>query len=488
MPKGRTSVWRSLLCVLASGGGLFPQVVNAVDIAALEAHDARAALEFELAIATSQAASPLETDPAEPQTTGTMPPVFQVIDLRLALAQLAQTSGTNDQLTVLRAQPDGQMRALALISGAANDLDLSMALDTHGLARTDAAVSLPIVVFQGATLHLGPGSNLTLRRESGTFLLSFGALRIDGAEVRATGPASTTAPDFRPFVTIAGSGVLTADGAVFRDLGFGETPAFSGLSVMSGTFFAAADASRISNSIATNLVSVNLRHSKDTQVDSNLLTGMRGTALILRGTTGARVTGNRFADLPAGDGIRVSHGAIQTLVQGNQVYQAATGIAVVGPASGVTLAGNLIWRSANSGIMLRNVDCAIVSRNTLLRSRNAGVQLRATRAAKVLKNTIFGGRSAGLLVADQPRGTVTRIANNIFAANKTGLTTAAAERLILVGNDFTTQFPRFLQGDLSSLTPRLIADLSGRREIILTGGAALTLGGPSPHCDQQKAN
>ncbi|MEO8530819.1 MAG: hypothetical protein ABI459_06330, partial [Deltaproteobacteria bacterium] len=174
-------------------------------------------------------------DPAKMNVPGVA--TLEEADLRLALIQLAMGSGTNDQVSLIRSQVDQEKpRVLILQGGRMTLAQLGAAAAKAGLKglKRDAdgwVLTQPLVIWQDGGLDLSPGEHLTMSGQSGAFLLSFGDLRMTGAEVSGDLGINKSATGFRPFVLVAGAGTLMINQSTISGLGFGRGSNFGGVVV-----------------------------------------------------------------------------------------------------------------------------------------------------------------------------------------------------------------------------------------------------------------
>ena len=109
-----------------------------------------------------------------------------------------------------------------------------------------------------------------------------------------------------------------------------------------------------------------------------------------------------------------------------------------------------------------------------------GLEVRTSRNTVVIANQLLGNGSAGLFIGNQPNPTMTLVRDNVFTANRVGLSTVTASSLSLSGNNFLNQFPRFLQGDLAIESEKIMEDLRGSHpiELVASGVEGLSLAPP----------
>ncbi len=428
---------------------------------------------------TSQLPTPPDTDPLDEGT-------LQLMDLRIALVQLAIYEGANDQLSIMRAQPSDTPQVIAIQEGEVSLTDVRAWL----AAQQDAAhlmdgdtLRAPLIVLQGAALKLQPNDALLLSRSDGAFLANFGELFVDGAKIAGTTEPNPVAPTFAPFVTTVGTGRAEVTGGVFEDLGFGETALFSGFSVSNRGLYAAIGRSFIQDNMFRNVSDVTLMGTKAASVANNVFSSATGGGLALRGAHQTQVRGNLFIK----SGLRVTDSSQENDVSDNILMgSASAGISVARASENNVVSENFIWDSAKTGINVTDSDCVLLTRNISISNRQKGMVLRASRQNVVVENDFLGNQSTGLFISNQIDGTDTMVSQNVFAGNRTGLGSSAANRLVLSGNDFREQFPRFLGGDITTLANQIIADLEGTQEIEISAGGVESYRAPAEACLWQR--
>lgn len=397
--------------------------------------------------------------------------VVQLIDLRIALVQLAIAAGANDQLSVVRAQSADAPQVIAVQDGQRSLTDIRrwLATQPEASAMMDGDVlRAPLIVLPGGALVLERGDTLLLSRSDGVFLANFGALFIDGATIAGTAEMNPLVPNFAPFVTTAGTGMARVSDAVIEALGFGETALFSGFSISNRGLYAAIGPSFVRDTVLHEGGDLTLIGTTGAVIENNLFTTTTQSDLALRAAKQSHVSGNLFL----GSGLRVTDRSDDTHLAGNVVMAATrAGITVDRASVNTVITDNFVWDSAKAGISVSDSDCAFVTRNIAISNGQKGAIVRASRQSDVVENAFLGNRSTGLFVGDQVSGTDTVVAQNTFVGNRTGLASSSADRLLLAGNDFSEQFPRFLGGDIIMQAHQIINDLQGAQEIEIAGGA-----------------
>lgn len=404
--------------------------------------------------------------PAEPLGAGRL----QLIDMRIALVQLAVHESANDQLSLIQAQPSDAPQVIAVQAGAVSLAEIHAWLaEQPDTARFIAGDTLraPLIVLQGAALTLQPGDTLLLSRSDGAFLANFGELLVDEAKIAGTAEPNAAVPTYAPFVTTVGTGRVTVTESVFADLGFGETALFSGFTVSNGGLYPPIGPSTLQDSMFINVGEVTLMGTKMATLRNNVFSSTTEGGLALRGAQHTQVRGNLFLQA----GLRLTDQSYDNDVSDNILMgSTGAGISVARASANNVVSENFIWDSAKTGISVTDSDCILLTRNISIRNQQKGMVLRASRQNQVLENEFLGNQSTGLFISNQVDGTDTTVSGNVFAGNRTGLGSSAANRLLLSGNDFREQFPRFVDGDITTLAHQIIADLEGTQDIEISAG------------------
>lgn len=400
------------------------------------------------------------------------PVTGQRLDLRLALALIAQSYGSEDTFGVMAAQTDADMKALVIQTGHATMADLRRLLvENHLQAPTDNGVlqlNVPLVIWSGATLDLGPGDRLALNRASGAFLANFGHLDMNGAEISGTGAANPVSPSSQPFVITADGGTVNIRNSSFSHLGFGATLTFAGFSVMRGVLHMPDRQNIIRNSRFQDLVSFATNGAANILIEGNQFRDMRGSSLIIYRTLNATARGNLFTGKMPTNAIRLIEGSAQSIVTGNIVLGGKhAGILIANGSTGAQISHNVIWHRDGTGISILRSDCGTLSRNYVVDNRQKGIEVRVSLDTTLDSNTVLSNRNAGIWVAGQAVGAQTYLIHNVLAANDSGIAGAIGENIHLDGNDFSNQFPQFLSGDLTAQFQSVAVDLHGKNPILL---------------------
>lgn len=400
------------------------------------------------------------------------------LNMRLALTMLSQAHGDENNGTVLAAQTEPDRNALVLKTGQARLADLVGLLAAAGLPGGPIAggpisggieLRVPLVIWPGAGLSLGPGEVLQLSRADGAFVMNFGTLDVQGATIRATTTPHPVIRSFRPFVTTADGGALTLRGARVEGLGFGETLKFSGLSVLRGLLRPATQAARIEDSLFTDMLTLGIAGDTGVRVAGNRFRDMRGPALTLSRTARAQVTGNLFSGAMPTNAIRLEAGSGDGIIASNVILGGGrAGIVVRTDSPRATVSGNVVWARAGGGILLSGSPCGRIEGNLVIANDQKGIELRDAAAATVRANSVLSNDSAAIWIGNQPPGTLTRIEGNVLAFNGAGLAAASGGRLLLGGNDLSRQFLQFLSGDLVGQIAGVNRDMRGGTALVLT--------------------
>ena len=400
------------------------------------------------------------------------PVTGQRLDLRLALTLIAQSFGADDTFGVIAAQTDADMKALVLQTGHATMADLRRLLvENHLQAASDRGVlqlNVPLVIWSGATLQLGPTDRIALNRSSGAFLANFGHLDMDGAEIAGTGAANPVSPSFQPFVITADGGTVAVRGSRFSHLGFGATLTFAGFSVMRGVLHMPDRQNLIQNSRFADLVSLTTNGAAGILIEGNQFRDMRGTSLILYRTLNAVARGNLFTGTMPTNAIRLMEGSARGIITGNVILGGKhAGILVSNGSTGAQISHNVIWRRDGTGISVSRSNCGKLSGNYVVDNRQKGIEVRVSLDTTLDSNTLLSNRNGGIWIAGQAMGAQTWLTHNVLAANDSGIAGAISGSIHLDGNDFSNQFPQFLSGDLALLSGEIARDLTGQHPFVL---------------------
>lgn len=395
------------------------------------------------------------------------PVTGQRLDLRLALTLIAQSYGAQDTFGIMAAQTDADMKALVLQTGHATMADLRRLLvENHLQAASDQGVlqlNVPLVIWSGATLQLGPTDRLALNRASGAFLANFGHLDMDGAEIAGTGAANPVSPSFQPFVITADGGTVAVRNSRFSHLGFNSTLTFAGFSVMRGVLHMPDRQNLIQTSRFSDLVSLTTNGAADILIAGNQFRDMRGSSLILYRTLNATARGNLFTGSMPTNAIRLIEGSAHGIVTGNVILGGKhAGILVSNGSTGAQISHNVIWRRDGTGISVSRSNCGKLSGNYVVDNRQKGIEVRVSLDTTLDSNTLLSNHNAGIWIAGQAVGAQTWLTHNVLAANDSGIAGAIGESIHLDGNDFSNQFPQFLSGDLTAQFQTVALDLHGR--------------------------
>ncbi|WP_373636735.1 right-handed parallel beta-helix repeat-containing protein [Yoonia sp. BS5-3] len=410
------------------------------------------------------------------------PASITMVDLRVALLQLAFAVGGNDQIPLVRAQNTQAPQVIGIRGGSVDLATLQeWAAEQPGAIFDGDTLRRPIIIFQDGRLALKAGDQLTLSREDGAFVVNLGKLTAQNAMILGTAEASPGDDSFAPFVTTVGTGMAQVSDSLIENLGFGSTIAFSGFSVVNRGLYAPVGTSFLTDSVLRDVGVVGFDSTEDTVIAGNLFTGGDAGGLELRGVERVQVSENIFAANEDGSALLVTDGSTGGTIASNTILSSAgTGIIVNKGSDNTVITHNVIWNAAGSGVTIADSDCGYLDANIAIENRRKGIELRSSQRSAVVDNSLMGNRSAGLFISDQPQGTETTVRGNAFIGNRIGLSSASADHVQLYGNDFTNQFPRFLDGDFASDSLAIMADLRGQQSLTLTAtGIASFTGAPA---------
>lgn len=405
-------------------------------------------------------------------------------DLRIALGRLAQAFGHEDISAVLAAQGAQGSTVRMLESGSVGLTDLAALMGDDAVSGSGILeLRAPLIIWHGAELRVGRDEMLQLSRTHGAFVLNFGRLVIDGAALRGVGGENPDNEEFAPFVTTTGAGILQIRNSEVSDLGFGSSVKFSGLSVIRGALDRPASGSFITDSKILRVRRISVQAAEGLVIDGNRIEDAGSAALVLLHSRDTLVTANLLAGRSVTNAIRVLDGSVGTVLAGNAILKGdRVGILVKNAPNRTLVTGNIVWGREGSGIKIDRARCARVSGNVVIGNRQKGIEVRRSLAAHLDGNLLVSNHSAGIWVSGQPKGAVTRIEHNVLDANGAGVATATAAALLLEGNDFTRQFPRFLAGDLNRQARYIAADITGKAPIALDAAGPVPIADLPHHC------
>ncbi|MEP3348069.1 MAG: NosD domain-containing protein [Litoreibacter sp.] len=398
---------------------------------------------------------------------------IELIDLRLVLLQLSFAAGSNDQLSIVRAQSTSTPQAIVINDGQVNLDELrawvSAQPDPNKLLNNDT-LHVPLVVFQNGRFDMTSGDQLELSTKDGAFIANLGVLVMDDAAISATADTNETAEQFVPFVATAGIGQAQISNSVFERLGFGDTALYSGVSIINRGLYAPIGQSYLTDTVLRDVQGATFAGGTSPIIKSNVFVGEAAGGLILRSTNNALISSNVFLGGAAGAALKFMSGATNNTVLRNIIFSASgPGIFVTEGSHETTIMDNIIWKSG-SGISVMHSDCVDLTGNVAVDNLRKGIELRTSRNSRIVANQMLGNHSSGLFIGAQPSGTTTWLNDNLFIGNRVGLSSASSDHLVLNQNDFRNQFPRFLDGDLASQTSRIVTNLRGTDAIELRAG------------------
>lgn len=144
--------------------------------------------------------------------------------------------GGNERLREWVKRQNGMPHAIFIEGGYVTPQDIAKALPDSQFSEVKPGVylaRLPIVVAQGATLHVGKDTkDLRLSQERGSFMVNDGQLFFTDTKLTAwreadNGPASfRSGSEFRPFLVSWGGSELYVSGSVFTSLGYSNSKSY----------------------------------------------------------------------------------------------------------------------------------------------------------------------------------------------------------------------------------------------------------------------
>lgn len=404
--------------------------------------------------------APRHPVPPTPGFTSTDGAAVALVDLRLMLTQIAIQTGAQDHQTLRRAQ-GGVVEKAILLRGGFVTLPELLALSAgtpaadHIRAGADGVtLTLPLVIWSDAGLHLGAADRLVMDRPAGSFLANLGWLDVAGGRLSGSAGGNLHAPVFRPFVLTVGTGRLTLRQATLHGLGFGGTVAFGGVAVVQGGLQRPAFMPIVADSALIDVATLSVLGARDVVISGNHLSGSRGTAIQLSRSQGGVITGNTLAGLSGPQAIRITAASQDIRVIDNVLTGGArTGILVDQGSAGILIARNLILAHAAAGISVSASRCLTIRANLIADTGGAGISIRGSDGLTLADNALLFNRGAGVLIRDQAPDAVAHLAGNVLRGNREGLRGASPGQVVLDRNDLHGQLPRLFAGDLA---PRMV--------------------------------
>ncbi len=410
-------------------------------------------------------------------------------DLRLVLVRIARPQDIEDHALLRQALGPDTQQALVLEHGTAElSALLAEVARTRPAALGPDGLRIPLVIEQGARLRIGADEVLRLDRRAGAFVINFGQLEVTGGGIQGAGPENPRVPEFAPFVLTYGRGSLTARQAYFADLGFGFHPMFCGLSVFTNTIYGWQAEARIEDSRLVRVNSLFVTGTSHVSLRGNTIVDAQRSAVILRKTRGAQIADSLFLGGASGDSIRLRDAATDTRIENTRIFRPReNGIAVQNEAGPVLIRDVTIWQSGQAGLFAVGAHCVVMTGLRVLRAGHDAVALAQTTGVRIHQSVLAEARQAGLDISGLPREAATHVQGTVFARNRVGIETLAAGRIDLRDNSFQDQFPRFLAGDMSRQTPRLLQDLGNETPLVLAAVVGLPGGAEASACLDHEA-
>jgi len=413
----------------------------------------------------------------------------QPMNMRLALTMLSQSYGGEDNLAVVNAQSQPDLLALSIQKGRVTLDDVRKLLVAFKLQEVtpEAGLTLkvPLVIWKDATLILRPGEVLQMSRTDGAFLVSFGHLDVQGATMIMTGTNSPGSHNFQPFVIVADAGTLQMSGARIANLGFGETPKFSGFAILRGASRGTDRKSWIENSRMEGLDSLTLSGADNLVIRGNHFRDNRSAAVVVSRSKGVSVLSNLFSGRMSTNAIRMEDGSSRGWVSGNLVMSGdRAGIIVRKESHSVTISDNIVWGRKGSGVSVAASDCVVLENNVLLRSGQKGIEVRDSQQTRISHNQIAHNHNAGVWVSGQKEGFETVLQDNELVGNGSGVSGATSARIVLAGNDFTRQLPQFLSGDIVGQSRLIAKNVQGETPMVMTANGLVEAAPPAKVCEE----
>jgi Periplasmic copper-binding protein (NosD) len=315
----------------------------------------------------------------------------------------------------------------------------------------DGAIAVwPILIWSDAQLVLEKSDRLLLSGSTGSFIINTGLLRMDDAIVSAGAGAPAEMPEFHPFIATVFTGALQAYDSEFSGLGFAGSPGTLGLVIAGSPMSIKRDMTVLSGNAFRDIGGIDVRNSREIEISGNRFVASRFASLRLEGVSKAQIEANVIADSIGTFAIDVSGNSHDVDVTRNIVLSGSgDGIHVGDGAYAIRLADNLASGQSKDGISIERAGCLIIERNIAIGNGSNGISIRRSAEVSLNGNELIRNHQAGVFLRTQPEAAVTRLEDNIFAENGSGVRGQASSRLEIANNDFTGQLPIIVSGDLS---------------------------------------
>ena len=308
--------------------------------------------------------------------------------------------GGNERLREWVKRQNGMPHAIFIEGGYVTAQDIAKALPDSQFREVEPGVylaRLPIVVAQGATLHVGKDTKeLRLSQERGSFMVNDGQLfftdtKLTGWREADDGPASfrkgaeRKGTEFRPFLVSWGGSELYVSGSVFTSLGYSNSKSY-GVSITQYTpsmqarlkreeptgwlidsefvdhwygfyCYEAANVVIKGNTYRDNIVYGIDPHDRSHGliIAENTVHGTKQKhgIIISREVDDSWIINNKSYDNKL-SGIVLDRNSVRNLVAYNEVYQNQSDGITIYESSDNLLWGNKVLNNARHGIRLRN--------------------------------------------------------------------------------------------------------------------------------------
>jgi parallel beta-helix repeat protein len=211
---------------------------------------------------------------------------------------------------------------------------------------------------------------------------------------------------------------------------------------------------------------IGLNSSNDSGVVANVISGNRGSGILMRGTSGNTVVANRIGTNPAGtatianrgDGISITKRSMGNVIGGSQYVDASTGKAndptgskgTVAPVFVVPPLGNLVSGNAKNGIPISSKSEMNVLNGNFIGTTPDGNSALGNAGTGVRIKGANGNRLIGCTVSENPF-----VYYNVLSGNqKNGLRITNSNKVVVHANFFgvgannTNVLPNRLDGIL----------------------------------------
>ena len=403
-----------------------------------------------------------------------------LMPMDLVLSQVALQTGANFYVDLRQAQASSHPEVLVIDAGAVTLTELKFQLRGTKFAKlvdetdTGLVFRCPLIIWKSGELVLEPHDRLGLDGAQGAFLINTGRLRAMDANIEGLGAANMRQPEFRPFIMTALSGSVEIANSSLSNLGFGDRPGMTGLTLHEGGLYPASVKSVIRDNVFRDVGSIQLVNANGLKIENNRFYRSTGTAIVINGGQAIDVRRNIIGVTAEGaHGIKATGGASNVNLDGNIIASSGSnGIFADRGVTNLEIRRNVVVNSEGSAISLVRAACVDVRDNVVSASDERGISIRNSISVRLATNLIIQNRGPGVSVIEQSPGQVTRIVGNSFSANRAGVFGINSAKIDFARNDFIGQTPVILDGELGQYTAALLQASAEARGVMSIDGSA----------------